>query len=476
MHQLNIVLKAMLKIGFVGFGGGSSLIPVIEKEIVEDHAFLSKEEFDEEVIVASITPGALPVEIACGIGKKCFERLGMILTTISIACPGVIMCVTLLALLNSMSESFLDHITWYSFGINMLIVYMLLEFVGKIIQESKQRGRIKQDCILCALVCILTGGSKIASFLHINLPIQWDVSIVGVLFLTFFYILFVKTQKSKKRTGIAWILGLLFFIFQILKKQNMGSMFLLIVEGIMVVLAIYGVYGDLKTTKSQYTFRLKDFFQDEIAWGGFLLIFSLPALFFCPNTLIYIGKGIISSFLSYGGGDAYLSIANGIFVESQLISEADFYGKLVCVANVLPGSILCKVLSGIGFYIGLETGNSFFDGICMALSGFAVSVFGSVSTFLLARYIFKSYEELKCFKILKVWSRPIIGGLLIPVAVSLASQSIEVPVQIGYSGITCYIYAIILILSAVGFSKIKKLSFLAKVFFMALIGRILIFI
>lgn len=65
------LMASIFKIGVVGFGGGTALIPVIEREVVEDQKIVEKSEYDKDVIVASITPGALPVEIATGLGKAC---------------------------------------------------------------------------------------------------------------------------------------------------------------------------------------------------------------------------------------------------------------------------------------------------------------------------------------------------------------------------------------------------------------------
>ena len=62
-------LLPFLKIGSIGFGGGTALIPVIEQEMVDKRKVVTKEEYDSAVIIASITPGALPVEISGGIGK-----------------------------------------------------------------------------------------------------------------------------------------------------------------------------------------------------------------------------------------------------------------------------------------------------------------------------------------------------------------------------------------------------------------------
>ena len=64
------LMASIFKIGVVGFGGGTALIPVIEREVVEDQKIVEKSEYDKYVIVASITPGALPVEIATGLGKR----------------------------------------------------------------------------------------------------------------------------------------------------------------------------------------------------------------------------------------------------------------------------------------------------------------------------------------------------------------------------------------------------------------------
>ena len=44
------MMLALLKIGFIGFGGGSALIPVIEKEVVEERGLVTEEEFDKDVL------------------------------------------------------------------------------------------------------------------------------------------------------------------------------------------------------------------------------------------------------------------------------------------------------------------------------------------------------------------------------------------------------------------------------------------
>ena len=48
MRKFISMTATMLKIGFIGFGGGSALIPVIEEEVVEKDKIVSEEEFNDE--------------------------------------------------------------------------------------------------------------------------------------------------------------------------------------------------------------------------------------------------------------------------------------------------------------------------------------------------------------------------------------------------------------------------------------------
>ena len=94
------LMASMFKIGVVGFGGGTALIPVIEREVVEEQKIVEKSEYDKDVIVASITPGALPVEIATGLGKQAYGSKGMALAAFLMAFPGVLMTVLMLSVLS----------------------------------------------------------------------------------------------------------------------------------------------------------------------------------------------------------------------------------------------------------------------------------------------------------------------------------------------------------------------------------------
>lgn len=58
------------KIGSFTFGGGWAMISIIEREIVDKHHWLGKEEFLDLLAVAQSLPGILAVNISVAVGDK----------------------------------------------------------------------------------------------------------------------------------------------------------------------------------------------------------------------------------------------------------------------------------------------------------------------------------------------------------------------------------------------------------------------
>ena len=105
-----------------------------------------------------------------------------------------------------------------------------------------------------------------------------------------------------------------------------------------------------------------------------------------------------------------------------MVKEGVFYQQLVAIANVLPGSILCKILTGVGYLIGYGIHQNIIDGILIAFSGFVCSICASGIVYSIGDYLCKNFEQLPLFELIKRWLHPIIGGLLLNVIVALLNQ------------------------------------------------------
>lgn len=58
------------KIGSFTFGGGWAMISIIEKEIVDKHRWIERDEFLDLLAVAQSLPGILAVNISVAVGDK----------------------------------------------------------------------------------------------------------------------------------------------------------------------------------------------------------------------------------------------------------------------------------------------------------------------------------------------------------------------------------------------------------------------
>lgn len=405
-------LQSMVKIGCIGFGGGSALIPVIEREIVEKQKLDEKKNIDKDVIVASITPGALPVEIAASVGRRAFGMRGMLAGAVMFALPGAAMAVLLLAVLSMFQEKILSFVNVISVGVSVFIIYLLICYIRNMLRECEESGARRKRNAIFLMVLILA--------------MSFFISSVEILALFFFAIFFTRGNYSRKNM---WVLTGITAAYLFCHGKGMlldGSQWHLFIDAGMIVLGTYGIVCNVADTGFQGKKDWKRIGKDVGIWGLFALICILPAVLVNSNALVFSGNGWLSSWISFGGGDAYLTIADGIFVEGNMVTAQQYYNHIVPVVNVLPGSILCKTLAAVGYYMGWNLTGNLAVGILFSIAGFACSIAASCSFFMLAYHLYDYLTTLQVFRIIRKWIRPIIGGLLMKIMFSLCWQSVQI--------------------------------------------------
>ena len=202
MRKFISMTMTMLKIGFIGFGGGSALIPVIEDEVVEKDKIVSEEEFNDDVMIASITPGALPVEVATGIGRQASGLKGMAAAATAMALPGALLTVLLQAVISSAGSVVKSQINYLSIGISAFIILTLLAYsLGTVCQAvNKREGQLYGLIILG--VFLLSGEKSIYQLFGLDIKPIFALSTIQVLGAAFFVILFTKGHVRCLRRSI----------------------------------------------------------------------------------------------------------------------------------------------------------------------------------------------------------------------------------------------------------------------------------
>ncbi|WP_290396993.1 chromate transporter, partial [uncultured Duncaniella sp.] len=88
---------SFFKIGAFTFGGGWAMISIIEKEIVDKHHWIEREEFLDLLAVAQSLPGILAVNISVAVGDKLRGMKGSIAAAAGCILPSfmIILCIAI---------------------------------------------------------------------------------------------------------------------------------------------------------------------------------------------------------------------------------------------------------------------------------------------------------------------------------------------------------------------------------------------
>ena len=91
MNRLYLQLfTTFFKIGAFTFGGGWAMISIIEREIVDKHHWITREEFLDLLAISQSLPGILAVNISVSIGDKLRGLKGSIVSALGTILPSFI--------------------------------------------------------------------------------------------------------------------------------------------------------------------------------------------------------------------------------------------------------------------------------------------------------------------------------------------------------------------------------------------------
>lgn len=105
--KIKILLEIFItffKLGSVSFGGGYSMIPLIEREVVEQKKWVDKEKIVDILAVSQSLPGAVALNVSAFIGFVVGGIPGALVAWIGNAAPSVIIILTLSILFSKISS------------------------------------------------------------------------------------------------------------------------------------------------------------------------------------------------------------------------------------------------------------------------------------------------------------------------------------------------------------------------------------
>ncbi len=101
MKELAELYFTFLRIGMVNFGGGYAMLPLLERELVDDRGWVTKEELLDYFAIGQCTPGLIALNVSTFIGNKRHGVIGGITATLGfLTCPIVLILLIAMFLTN----------------------------------------------------------------------------------------------------------------------------------------------------------------------------------------------------------------------------------------------------------------------------------------------------------------------------------------------------------------------------------------
>ena len=164
MKNLLTIFFTFLKIGAFTFGGGYAMIPLIQKEAVEHHHWVTDSDILDIVAIAESTPGPIAINAATFVGYQTKGFSGAVAATLGVVLPSF---VTIFAVFHVLQAFQNAPVVQYAFnGIRVGVLVLMLKALLKMF-KTNSKGALPYTIMGAAFV--LTALLKVNTFLVIGL-------------------------------------------------------------------------------------------------------------------------------------------------------------------------------------------------------------------------------------------------------------------------------------------------------------------
>ena len=142
------------KVGVMTFGGGYAMLPILQREVVENKGWATEEELTDYFAIGQCTPGIIAVNTATFIGQKNKGVPGGIIATLGLVFPSLVIISMLAGVITQFS-----HLAWvqHAFGgVRVCVCILILNAVVKLYKKAVIDGPTLLVFLAVALGSYLT--------------------------------------------------------------------------------------------------------------------------------------------------------------------------------------------------------------------------------------------------------------------------------------------------------------------------------
>lgn len=284
-HKVIDLMKSLLTIGTIGFGGGAAVIPLFHKEFVERYKWFTDQEFTDILAISNVLPGPIQTKIAGYIGYKKFGIIGILISLLSIISPSLIVMLLFYNTFILLKDN--PYINGAIHAVFPIVTTLMLSLTIDFFKKSKKQ-------LDRSLFFLLLG----VSFISLNLFNLHPATFILLLFVS----ISIPNLDDLKRVFLLLLLSYIVFL-----GDTYGD-----------------IFGPLERIQSV----------------------SLQQL---PETLKLFFAFLIPGVMGYGGGPGSLSLISYEVVEQFQLLTGEEFALAVAIQSTLPGVTAAKLAGTIGY-------------------------------------------------------------------------------------------------------------------------------
>ncbi len=188
---MNVYLDLFLtfaRVGGLTFGGGYAMLPILQREVVENKGWCTEEELTDYYAIGQCTPGIIAVNTATFIGTKTAGFWGSALATIGVVFPSLIIITVIAAFLRNFADN--EYVIHAFAGLRVVVCVLVLNTVVKLF-KGNIKGKGLPALILFLLVLVASFFFKVSSIILVVCAMVWGL----------FFGLYLPRHSAGKEAG-----------------------------------------------------------------------------------------------------------------------------------------------------------------------------------------------------------------------------------------------------------------------------------
>ena len=182
-----------MKIGFINFGGGYAMLPLLERELVNKRGWTTLDELRDYFAVGQCTPGVIALNVSTFIGQKRKGVAGALAAAAGFLLGPILIILLIAAFLTNFAD--LPEVQHAFAGIRVCVCVLILQAILRLWKKSVVDVF---SFVLYAVILALNALGTFTSLLPVKIPAAVLVILAGV---TGLVVSVIRNKKSAARKG-----------------------------------------------------------------------------------------------------------------------------------------------------------------------------------------------------------------------------------------------------------------------------------